>query len=123
MNLPAMVAAWQAAWQSLDPERVARLYAAEATHMSGIVVSRMNRADATLRGVDEIRAYASVAASQLKSFEACILEVIAEETPDGGRASVEYWRVVNGDEAGRKRVVEIIEWRGEKIVACRVFHF
>ncbi|PKQ06673.1 MAG: hypothetical protein CVT73_09705 [Alphaproteobacteria bacterium HGW-Alphaproteobacteria-12] len=123
MELPAIIAAWQAAWQSLDPDRVARLYAEEATHMSEVVATRMNRADGTLKGVDEIRAYASVAASQLKKFQAHILDVIAEETPAGGRASVEYWRVVNGDEAGRKRVVEIIEWRGEKITACRVFHF
>ena len=122
MEVPAIVAAWKAAWQSLDPERVASLYTEEATHMSEVVVARMNRADGTLKGVDEIRAYATAAASQLKSFEARILDVIAKQTPDGGRASVEYWRVVNGDEAGRKRVVEIIEWRGEKITACRVFH-
>jgi len=123
MEVPAIVAAWQAAWQSLDPERVASLYAEEATHMSEVVAARMNRADGTLKGVDEIRAYASAAASQLKSFRADLLNVIAEETSTGGRASVEYWRVVNRDEAGRKRVVEIIEWRGEKITACRVFHF
>lgn len=123
MEVPAMVAAWQAAWQSLDPDRVANLYAADGTHMSEGVVARMNRACGTLKGVDEIRAYASIAASQLESFQACILDVITEETPDGGRASVEYWRVVNGDETGRKRVVEIIEWRGEKIAASRVFHF
>ncbi len=34
-----------------------------------------------------------------------------------------YWRILNGDEAGRTRVVEIIEWSGGRITACRVFHF
>lgn len=123
MKLPLMVADWQAAWQSLNPDRVSNLYAPAGTHMSAAVVQRMNRPDGTLNGPDELHAYASTVAQQIQSFRADITSVIADETPVGGRASVEYWRIVNGDERGRKRVVEILEWQGDKITACRVFHF
>lgn len=123
MDRPAMVAAWQAAWQSLDPDRIAGLYASNATHMSSAVVERMKRPDGTLKGSAELRAYAEAVKMQIASFRADIIDVIAETTSEGGRASVEYWRVVNGDKEKRKRVVEIIEWQGDKITACRVFHF
>jgi hypothetical protein len=114
-----MVSRWQAAWTSLDADRVAGLYAEDATHMSAVVTERMGRADGTLRGRDDVRAYAAAARARLKSFRADIINVIADE----GRASVEYWRVLDGDEAARGRVVEILEWRDEVITACRVFHF
>ncbi|MDP1628963.1 nuclear transport factor 2 family protein [Parvibaculum sp.] len=123
MKLPEMVARWRDAWQSLDPVTIAELYAPKGTHMSAVVASRMKRPDGMLTGPAEIRAYAEATAAQLDSFQADILNVIAEETPSDGRASVEYWRTVNGDRTGRKRVVEIIEWSGDKITACRVFHF
>ena len=123
MNLPAMVLKWQSAWQSLDPETVAALYARDGTHMSEGVVKRMDRPDGMLKGPDELRAYARASVAQLQSFRIDILDAISETDAKGGRASVEYWRVVNGDEAGRNRVVEILEWTGEAITACRVFHF
>ncbi|ABS63881.1 conserved hypothetical protein [Parvibaculum lavamentivorans DS-1] len=123
MKLPLMVARWRDAWQSLDPAVIAALYAPDGTHMSAVVAGRMKRPDGTLRGREEIRAYAEATAARLKSFQAEITSVIAEETTDGGRASVEYWRTINGDEGGRARVVEIIEWRQDAITACRVFHF
>lgn len=118
-----MVSRWQSAWQSLDPVQITALYAPQGTHMSEGVVKQLKRSDATLQGREDIRAYADAVAARLKSFRADILDVIAEETPDRGRAWVEYWRIVDGDEAGRKRVVEIIEWQGDSITACRVFHF
>lgn len=123
MEIPAMVAAWRDAWQSLVLERIANLYAPDATHMSGAVVERMKRADGTLKGPEELRIYAQAVRGQIASFRADILNVISSETAGGGHAAVEYWRVVDGDEAGRKRVLEIIEWQNDKIVACRVFHF
>lgn len=123
MNPPAMVLKWQSAWQSLDPEAVAALYAPDGTHMSDVVIKRMGRADGTLKGPDELRAYAQAGVAQLQSFRIDILDVIAQTENKRGRASVEYWRVVNGDEASRKRVVEILEWTDDRISACRVFHF
>lgn len=123
MNLPSMVAAWQAAWQSLDPDRVAALYGPGATHMSGAVVKRMNRPDGILTGPAEIRAYATAVANQIGSFRADIANVIAHEEAYGGAAAIEYWRVIDGNENERTRVAEILEWQGDKITACRVFHF
>jgi len=118
-----MVGRWKAAWESLDPAPIAALYAPQGTHMSEGVVKRMNRPDGLLTGPGDLRAYAEATAAELESFRADILDVISEETSDEGRASVEYWRIVNGDEAGRRRVVEIIEWKRNLITACRVFHF
>ncbi|MBI1261120.1 MAG: hypothetical protein GC184_05295 [Rhizobiales bacterium] len=118
-QIPSMVLKWRAAWQSLDPDRIAAIYHPDATHMSAVVVERMQRADGTLRGVDEIRAYATISAQRLTSFKADVIDVLLEER----RAGVEYWRVINGDEAKRTRVMEILEWRGDKISGCRVFHF
>lgn len=123
MTIPAMVLKWQDAWTSLDPEKVAALYAEGATHMSSAVTARMDRADGTLHGPAELRAYAAAVAKVLTSFRADITNVIAEGTDEEGRAAIEYWRVVNGDEAGRKRVAEILEWKQGKLTACRVFHF
>lgn len=114
-----MVRRWQEAWASLDPDRIAALYAEDATHMSAVVAERMGRADGTLRGREEIRAYAAVSASRLENFRADIIDVVANDT----RASVEYWRILNRDETRRMRVVEILEWRGDNVTACRVFHF
>lgn len=123
MTVPDMVSRWQAAWQSLDPARIETLYSPDATHMSAVVAERMKRPNGTLRGKAEIRAYAETTAGRLKSFRAEILEIISDETEGGGRAAVEYWRVVDGDEEHRTRVVEIVEWQDGLITACRVFHF
>lgn len=123
MPPPMMVLKWQSAWQSLDPETVAALYAPDGTHMSDGVVKRMGRLDGMLCGPDEIRAYALASVAQMQSFRIDILDVISQTDTGGGRAAVEYWRVVNGDEASRKRVVEILEWTDNRISACRVFHF
>jgi hypothetical protein len=87
--------------------------------MSAVVRERMGVADGRLTGREEIRAYAKSAAERLKSFEASIIDVIAEND----RASVEYWRVLDGNTESRTRVIEILEWQGEEITACRVFHF
>lgn len=118
-DIPEMVLRWQAAWTALDPDRVAALYAENGTHMSAVVTERMGVPDGTLRGREQVRAYAAASAKRLKSFRADILDVVT----DGSRAAVEYWRIIDGDEAHPKRVVEILEWRDGEITACRVFHF
>lgn len=119
VQLPGMVARWKAAWEGLDADGVAALYAENGVHMSAVVTERMGLADGTLKGREAMRAYAAAARDRLESFRADIIDVIS----DGERASVEYWRVLNGDEAARTRTVEILEWRGGEITACRVFHF
>ncbi len=121
--IPDMVTRWQAAWTSLDPDRVAALYAEDGQHMSSVVVERLGIADGTLRSREEVRAYAQASASRLKSFRADIMQVIADEDGANGRAAVEYWRILNGEEDKRMRVIEIVEWRDNEITSCRVYHF
>lgn len=121
--LPAMVARWQKAWTALDPQAVAALYAPDGTHMSGVVRERLGREDATLRGPEEVKLYATASAKALRSFRADILNVISEGDDETGRAAVEYWRILNGDDTNRMRVMEVMEWRDGKITSCRVFHF
>ena len=121
--LPAMVARWKAAWEALDPQAVAALYAPDGTHMSSVVRERLGKEDATLRGPEEVLQYATASANTLKSFHADIFNVIAEGNDETGRAAVEYWRILNGDEANRMHVMEAMDWTGGKITSCRVFHF
>ena len=122
-TLPLMVQKWQTAWQALDPDAVAALYAPEGTHMSGVVRERLGKEDATLRGPEEVRQYATASARALKSFRADIFNVISDGNDEAGRAAIEYWRILNGDETNRMRVMEAMEWSGGKITSCRVFHF
>ncbi|MAB13741.1 nuclear transport factor 2 family protein [Parvibaculum sp.] len=121
--LPAMVARWKAAWEALDPQAVAALYAPDGTHMSGVVRERLGKEDATLHGPEEVLEYATASAKALKSFRADIFNVIADGDDETGRAAVEYWRILNGDETNRMRVMETMEWGGGRITSCRVFHF
>ncbi len=121
--LPAMVARWKAAWEALDPQAVAALYAPDGTHMSGVVRERLGKEDATLHGPEEVLEYATASAKALKSFHADIFNVIADGNDETGRAAVEYWRILNGDETNRMRVMETMEWSGGRIISCRVFHF
>ena len=123
MTTPDMVTRWQAAWESLDPARIEAIYASGAIHMSSVVAERMKCSDGTLRGRAEIRAYAEASTARLKSFKADILSVIADAKDGTGRVSVEYWRILDGDEKRRARVVEILEWENDRVTACRVFHF
>ncbi len=122
-TLPLMVQKWQAAWQALDPQAVAALYAPDGTHMSGVVRERLGKEDATLHGPEEVFEYATASANTLKSFRADIFNVIAEGDDETGRAAVEYWRILNGNDANPMRVMEAMEWRDGRIISCRVFHF
>lgn len=122
-QIPDMVMRWQAAWTSLDADRIAALYAENGEHMSSVVSERMGIADGRLTSRAAIHAYAQAAAKRLQSFRADIINVIADTSDEGGRASVEYWRVLNGEETSRGHVIEILEWRANEITSCRVFHF
>ena len=53
------VLAWQAAWESRNPDKVAALYSREATHASAVVTQLYPEAKASvLKGRDQIREYA-----------------------------------------------------------------
>ncbi len=117
--IPVMATRWKEAWESLDPDRIAALYAPDAKHKSSVVARLAPEAkENTLNGREEIRAYAKKVAGNISSFRADIIGVVTE----GNKAAVEYWRVRNGEEAQRARVLELIEWEGDYLTDVRVYH-
>ena len=115
-----IVTRWQQAWQALDADAVAALYAPDGTHQSAVVSRRMpDVPDGVLRGPEMIRSYARLAAAAMTAFRIDILDVFAKED----RAAVEYWRIINNDDASRLRVVEILVWNAAgQLTEVRVFH-
>jgi hypothetical protein len=114
------VARWRDAWQALDPDRVAALYAADGVHESAKVRQVFpDSADCQLVGPDAVRRYAASAARRFSSFEIQPTRVIEDEHA----AAVEYVRRVNGDPASDMRVVEVLEWSGQLLRHVRVYHF
>jgi len=71
-----------------------------------------------LRGREEIREYARRAFTRFSAIRFEIVAVIEDAT----HAAVEYRRFVN-NEAASMDVLELIEWSGDLLTACRVFHF
>jgi len=120
---PDIVVRWRDAWTSLDADRVAALYAEDGEHMSSVVTERLGITNGTLKSRAAIHTYALAAAKRLTRFQADIIDVVTEQNAEGGKASVEYWRILNGNTEGRTRVIEILEWRQNEITSCRVFHF
>jgi ketosteroid isomerase-like protein len=113
------VALWQAAWESRDADRVAALYAEDATHRSSrVAVIWPELGTTALRGVAQIRDYARRALARFTTLRFELLTV----TEDPIRSAVEYHRHSNLD-ATPAHVLELIEWRGELIEAVRVFHY
>lgn len=120
MNISERVFHWQAAWEGADPDKVAALYTANATHASAGVKARLPDLDtAELRGPAQLRAYAEKSFALVKNIRFEILGV----TTQGSRDVVEYLRRSSIDTGGPKHVVEILEWDGDLLNAVRVFHF
>ncbi|MCA9772720.1 MAG: nuclear transport factor 2 family protein [Myxococcales bacterium] len=113
------VAAWKAAWESRDVDRIVGLYLPDATHASPAVRRLCPEfADATLRGIDQIRAYATRGLEQFQELRFDLITVIQE----GDQAAVEYRRHSNVDGARPTHVLELLEWVGPKLGSVRVFH-
>ena len=114
------VLAWQAAWESRNPDKVAALYARDATHASAVVTQLYPEAKAAvLKGRDEIREYAQRGVARFTTLRFEILSVVESETS----AAVEYLRHSNIDTARPAHVLELIDWERERIKSVRVFHF
>jgi hypothetical protein len=121
-DIPASqrVVGWKAAWESRDPARVVSLYAAVATHASAKVAAlRPELGRSELKGHAEIEDYAAAAFRRFTWLRFDLLTV----TESGDRAAVEYLRHSNLDADQPSHVLELIEWRGGRIGAVRVFHF
>jgi nuclear transport factor 2 (NTF2) superfamily protein len=114
------VLAWQAAWESRNPDKVAALYARDSTHASAVVNQVYPEADAAvLKGRDQIREYARRGMALFTTLRFEIVSVV--ETGDS--AAVEYLRHSNLDIDKPSHVLELIEWDRERIKSVRVFHF
>jgi nuclear transport factor 2 (NTF2) superfamily protein len=111
---------WGATWESRDPERVIAMYASDATHESGQVALIYPEAGGTtLRGIDQIREYFRRALARFTELRFEIVSAVEDES----RAAIEYLRHSNVDGANPRRALELIEWKGGRISAVRVFHF
>lgn len=111
---------WKAAWESLDPARVTALYAPHATHASALVPKLFPEAGGSeLRGAEQIRQYVERALSRFTTLRFELVSV----TESDGRSAVEYRRHSNVDGDTPARVLELIEWAGDRIEAVRVYHF
>jgi len=114
------ILAWQAAWESRNPDKVAALYARDATHASAVVTQLYPEAKASvLKGRDQIREYARRGVERFTTLRFEILSVVES---DRG-AAVEYLRHSNIDTDKPAHVLELIEWERERIKSVRVFHF
>jgi ketosteroid isomerase-like protein len=114
------VLAWQAAWESRDPDKVAALYAKDATHASAVVTQVYPEAKASvLKGRDQIREYARRGIARFTTLRFEILSVLESDTG----AAVEHLRHSNIDPDKPAHVLELIEWDHEQINSVRVFHF
>jgi hypothetical protein len=121
--IPDIVIRWHATWSTLDPDRIAALFCENGTHMSPYVNDYIGLSNAVLKSREAIRLYAEVVAKRVKSFDAEIISVISDYDDTGGRAAVEYWRTLGGKKENRRRSVEMLEWVGDEIISCRVYHF
>lgn len=111
---------WRAAWQGRNADRVAALYLADATHMSARVAELMPDLQTdTLKGRNQVRAFAAESFRRLQRIEFEILSV----TEEAERSAIEYLAHTDPGPPEPRRVVEILEWSGPLIQAARVFHF
>jgi hypothetical protein len=120
MTASKRVLDWKAAWESRDPSRIVALYAPHSTHASARVADlRPDLGRSELHGLAELEEYARVAFARFTWLRFDLLTV----TESSNRAAVEYLRHSNLDGDKPSHVLELIEWRGEMIIAVRVFHF
>lgn len=114
------VMAWAAAWESCNPDKVAALYARDATHASAVVSQLYPEVQASvLKGRDQIREYARRGMARFTTLRFEILSVVESDRS----AAVEYLRHSNLETDQPKHVLELIEWERERIKSVRVFHF
>ncbi len=79
------VLAWAAAWESRNPDKVAALYAREATHASAVVSQLYPEARASmLKGRDQIREYAR---RGMDRFTTLRFEIVSVVRPTAARPS------------------------------------
>lgn len=117
---PERVERWKSAWESLDVERIVALYTADARHESALVPKLYPEArGAALRGEKSLREYLRRGMGWFQGLEIEVLAVV----DDGKRMVIEYRRHSDVDRRKPARVLELLQWRGERIRSAAVFHF
>ncbi|MGE4220089.1 MAG: nuclear transport factor 2 family protein [Alphaproteobacteria bacterium] len=113
------IARWKAAWEGFDPAAVAALYLPDGTHASAKVAAALGDGRTALTGQAEIADYARRAFARYTRLDFRIVRVLSGE----GSTVVEYDRYAEPGPAEPMRVAELFEWAGERVAACRVYHF
>ena len=111
---------WKATWESRHPLKIVRMYAANASHSSGLVEKIYPEAGGpTLRGEAQIGEYFRRALARFNELEFRIASV----TEQNERAAIEYRRHSNVDGNKPAHVLELVEWNTDGLIeAVRVFH-
>jgi hypothetical protein len=111
---------WKSAWESLDVDRIVALYTPDARHESALVPKLFPEARGiALRGEKSLREYVRRGRAWFEGLEIEVLSVLE----DGKRMAIEYRRHSNVDRRKPARVLELLEWKGERIRLAAVFHF
>jgi len=118
-KLSARLSRWRDSWQALAVAEIIEKYAEDAVHESPGVKRLFPDNDAArLEGRAAIAEFVAVAAARLRSFRIEPFSVFES----GDVSVIEYRRIANDDEAGAIKVCEVIVWRGDRVVASRVYH-
>lgn len=108
--------AWAAAFNAHDLEGLLALYADDAEHYSPKLKARDPRTNGLIRGTDALRTWWADAFTRLPSLRYEVVKL----TADDAQVFLEYVRYVDGEDD--LRVGEVLEIRGGRIVASRVYH-
>lgn len=115
-TLRSIAEQWLACFERRDLDGLLALYADDATHTSPKIRVRHPETGGLLHGKPAMRAWWQDSFDRLPSMR----YVPTALTADGERVFMEYVRKVDGD--ADMPVAEVLEVRGGKIVASRVFH-
>ena len=115
-TLRSIAEQWLACFERRDLDGLLALYADDATHTSPKIRVRHPETGGLLRGKAAMRTWWQDSFDRLPSMRYLPTAL----TADSERVFMEYVRKVDGD--ADMPVAEVLEVRGGKIVASRVFH-
>lgn len=107
---------WFEAFNTKDLEKLLSLYHEDAEHYSPKLRIRQPETSGLIRGKEALRSWWQDAFDRLPSLQYEILTLTANDD----RVFMEYLRKVKDEED--LRVGEVLEIRGKRIVASRVYH-
>lgn len=115
-DLEAIADSWLDAFDRRDLDALLALYAEDCEHTSPKIRVRHPETGGKLRGKDALRAWWADSFARLPGLKYVKTALTANEQ----RVLMEYTRVLPGDDD--MPIAEVLEIRGGRIVASRVFH-